>query len=371
VHLAGPPSENAAPERERLASFSRKDAADVAPPYGLDFPADAAAPSEEAVARAARLLAGAIDSGSFVRDAERIGAALWSGDAEALARLAEDLLAAKPEATRRALAEGSALRDRTGHYLGATFHYGAEWYWGVDRLHFLERRLDGLGLLRPGQPAGPIVRRPDPSPEPAPPSARRLRLEFFPSLRSPYTAIAMRRVFELPKRLPVEIVLRPVLPMVMRGLPVPKAKRLYISLDAKREAELAGDPFGFICDPLGHPIERAFSLYPWAREQGSAAELLHAFTHAAFAEGVDTGTDAGLRHVVGRAGLSWEEARLHLDASDKWREELEENRRALFDGGLWGVPSFRILGDDGEPVFCTWGQDRIWLVEQELRRRLG
>jgi 2-hydroxychromene-2-carboxylate isomerase len=371
VHLAGPPSAGAAPDRERLASFSRKDAADVAPAYGLAFPAAAAAPSAEAVARAARLLAGAIDAGSFVREAERIGAVLWSGDAEALACLAEELPAVEPEATRRALGAGSALRDRTGHYLGATFHYGGEWYWGVDRLHFLERRLEGLGLLRPGQPAGPIVPRPDPSREPAPNAARRLRLEYFPSLRSPYSAIAMRRVFELPKRLPVEIAVRPVLPMVMRGLPVPRAKRLYIALDATREAELAGEPFGFICDPVGRPVERAFSLYPWAREQGRAAELLHAFTRAAFAEGVDTGSDAGLRHVVERAGLSWEAARPHLEASDEWREELEENRRAMLESGLWGVPSFRILGDDGEPVFSTWGQDRIWLVEQELRRRLG
>jgi 2-hydroxychromene-2-carboxylate isomerase len=370
VHLAGPPSEAAAPERERLASFSRKDAGDVAPAYGLEFPRDGAAPGGDAVERTAQLLAGATLAGSFVRDAERIGAALWSRDAEALGRLAGELPAADPEATRRVLEEGSALRERTGHYLGAMFHYGGEWYWGVDRLHFLEQRLEGLGLRRPGQPAGPIVARPDPSQEPAPSSARRLRLEYFPSLRSPYTSIAMRRVLELPKRLPVEIVLRPVLPMVMRGLPVPRAKRLYIMLDTKREAESAGEPFGFVCDPVGRPVERAFSLFPWARQQGRAAELLHAFTHAAFAEGVDIGTDAGLRHVVERAGLSWEEARPHLDGDDKWREELEENRRALFDSGLWGVPSFRILDDGGEPVFCTWGQDRIWLVEQELRRRL-
>ncbi len=138
MHLAGPPSEEAAPERERLASYSRKDAADVAPAYGLAFPADAAAPSEEAVALSARLLAEAIESGSFVRAAPRIGDALWSGDAKAVRRLAEELPAAEPGVALRALAEGSALRERTGHYLGATFLYGGEWYWGVDRLHFLE-----------------------------------------------------------------------------------------------------------------------------------------------------------------------------------------------------------------------------------------
>jgi 2-hydroxychromene-2-carboxylate isomerase len=343
----------------------------VAPAYGLAFPEKPAPLAADAVARAAQLLAGAIEAGTFVRDAERIGAALWAGDAARLERLTAGLPAAAPAEARRALSEGTALRERTGHYLGATFHYGGEWYWGVDRLNLLEARLEGLGLRRQGQPTAPIVARPDPSREPAPSATGRLVLEYFPSLRSPYTAIAMRRVLELPKRLPVDLALRPVLPMVMRGLPVPRAKQLYIALDTKREAELAGEPFGRMCDPVGRPVERAFSLFPWARERGRAGELLQAFTDAAFAEGIDTGTDAGLRRVVERAGLSWAEARTHVDVDDQWREELELNRQTMFASGLWGVPSFRILGDDGQPTFCTWGQDRIWLVEQELRRRSG
>jgi 2-hydroxychromene-2-carboxylate isomerase len=154
----------------------------------------------------------------------------------------------------------------------------------------------------------------------------------------------------------------------MRGLPVPRAKRLYIVLDTKREAEDAGEDFGFVCDPVGRPVERTFSLYPWARERGRAAQLLHSFTRAAFAEGIDVGTDAGLRRVVERAGLSWGEARSRLDG-EGWREELEQNRRVLLESGLWGVPSFRLLGEDGTPLFCTWGQDRIWRVEEEIVRR--
>jgi 2-hydroxychromene-2-carboxylate isomerase len=73
---------------------------------------------------------------------------------------------------------------------------------------------------------------------------------------------------------------------------------------------------------------------------------------------------------VERAGLSWEEAREHLDG-EGWREEIEENRRRLLEMGLWGVPSFRLRGPEGAPDFCTWGQDRIWRVEEEIRRRLG
>jgi 2-hydroxychromene-2-carboxylate isomerase len=273
-------------------------------------------------------------------------------------------------AARTAQAEGSRLRARLGHYLGAMFYYAGEWYWGVDRLHHLERRLAALGLMRPGMSREPIAARPDPSREPAPASRDRLALEYYPSLRSPYTAIAMDRVLALSQRLPVDLVLRPVLPMVMRGLPVPREKQLYITLDTKREAEDAGVAFGRVCDPVGRPVERCFSLYPWARQRGRAFELLRSFTQAAFAEGVDTGSDAGLRLVVERAGLDWREAQSHLDR-EGWREELEANRKQLFALGLWGVPSFRLLGRRGEPDYSTWGQDRLWRVEQELRRRLS
>jgi 2-hydroxychromene-2-carboxylate isomerase len=369
-HLVGPPSDAAAPERERLDAYSRRDAADVAPGYGLSFAPGAEAPPAHAIELASRTLAATIEAGSFATDAARIGAALWSGDRERQMTLAREVGSTDTDVVFAAVARGDRLRERLGHYLGATFHYGGEWYWGVDRLHHLERRLRGLGLLRkPGSPEW-IAKRPDPAQEPAPHSSERLQLEYYPSLRSPYTAAVMDRVLELEKRLPVDLVLRPVLPMVMRGLPVPGAKRLYITLDTKREAEDAGVAFGRICDPVGRPVERAFSLYPWAKQQGRGAALLRSFTQAAFAEGVDTGTDAGLRFVVERSGLSWDDARKHLD-QEGWRDELEANREQLFALGLWGVPSFRLLGRNGEPDYSTWGQDRLWRVEQEIRQRLS
>jgi 2-hydroxychromene-2-carboxylate isomerase len=155
----------------------------------------------------------------------------------------------------------------------------------------------------------------------------------------------------------------------MRGLPVPRVKQFYITLDTKREAEDAGVRFGRVCDPVGRPVERCFSLYPWARDQGRGFALLQSFTRAAFADGVDTGSDAGLRLVVERAGLSWADARAHLDRAG-WRDELEANREQLLALGLWGVPSFRLLGRPGEADYATWGQDRLWRVEQEIRRRI-
>lgn len=251
------------------------------------------------------------------------------------------------------------------------FHYGGEWYWGVDRLHYLERRLDALGVRRPGAQAAPLVTPPLSGDGAIAPQAGRLTLEAYLSLRSPYSYVAMERLFRLPGRLPVDLVLRPVLPMVMRGLPVPREKRLYIVLDTQREAEAAGVPFGRVCDPLGRPVERGLALFPWARQRGRAAQLLHSFARAAFAQGIDAGTDAGLRRVVEGAGLPWSQARTRLGREGGWRDELEVNREALLALGLWGVPSFRLRGRAGEPDWTTWGQDRLWRLELEIRRRLA
>jgi len=78
-------------------------------------------------------------------------------------------------------------------------------------------------------------------------------VDFFFSLRSPYSAIAAQRLFALANPAGIQVNLRFVLPMVMRGLPVPRHKRQYISLDAAREAHRLGVPFGRINDPVGRP----------------------------------------------------------------------------------------------------------------------
>jgi 2-hydroxychromene-2-carboxylate isomerase len=366
-HLVAPPSDAAAPERALLEAYARRDAADVARGYWLAFPAQARAPARDALARAQRLLAHAIARRAFVGNAAAIGAALWSRDEPALVRAASELGEASEAETSAAIAAGTALRERLGHYLGAMFFYEGEWYWGVDRLHHLERRLLGEGAARGDTPGAAIAPRPVPKRG----SSRNnpgVTLDFFLSLRSPYSYAVTERVYALAKHYGATLALKPVLPMVMRGLPVPPAKRLYIALDTKREAEDAGVPFGRICDPVGRPALRCFALYPWARERGRAGELLLEFMRAAWSQGIDTGTDAGLRIAVERAGLDWREAQQRVDRGDAWREELEANRAEMFALGLWGVPSFRVRGG-GAPEYATWGQDRLWRVEEEIRAR--
>ncbi len=370
VHVVGPPPDSAAPERERLVAYSRVDAQRVAEARGLAYRDPGAQPAPELLAAATRVLATAAASPrSFASLAPRAGEALWDGDAEALEALEIDQYVDPGLDVAPIVARGDALRAKLGHYLGAIFHYGGESYWGVDRLGYLESRLAAVGAQRRAN--SPLLApRLEISGEKIDASAAGLTLEMFLSLRSPYSYISIPRTLELVANTGVTLKLRPVLPMVMRGLEVPASKRMYITLDTKREAESVGVPFGRICDPVGKPVERGFSLYLYAREKGRAAEYLFSFCRAAFAEGIDTGTDQGLRHVVEGAGLQWEEASRNFD-DEGWRAELEENRQDMLSLGLWGVPSYRLVGPDGADQFCTWGQDRLWLVENEIRRRVS
>jgi len=249
------------------------------------------------------------------------------------------------------------------------FWYAGEWYWGADRLAHLEHRLRGLGAARTaGSPL--LVARP---PVDAGPTADtgRIHLDFFPSLRSPYTAVIFDQVIDLARRSGVALELHPVLPMVMRGVSASFAKGRYIFTDARREADAQGVEFGRMVDPIGRPVERGFALLAFAREHQREVELLSSFLRLAWAEGVDTSSDAGLRRVVEAAGLDWSAAQPHL-AADSWRDEIERNRLVLVNElGLWGVPSFRVRGPGSRPDFSTWGQDRLWLVAREIRERIG
>jgi 2-hydroxychromene-2-carboxylate isomerase len=351
-HLVATPPDWAAPERERLVNWSRADAAHLASRAGLSFTDAGAQPSAQRVANAERLFASRLRAGTFVADAAAISAALWSG--------AELPDASGDPATAKA--EGDALRSKLGHYLGATLHYGSEWYWGLDRLHYLEERLSSLGVDQTGTDANPIYVQP---PSPAPDASANFApsggaIDFFLSFRSPYTWIAATRVKALADAYGLGLRLRFVLPMVMRGLPVPPAKRAYITLDAAREARRNGVPFGRIADPVGRPVERGYSLLPWAISQGRGHEYCVAFMRAVWSEGVDAGSDAGMRRIVEAAGLDWTVAR-PLIGNDVWRTEAEANRRELVGLGLWGVPCFAYNG------VSAWGQDRLWVIESAIR----
>lgn len=343
--LVPPPDDAAAPERERLRQWSLRDARTLA--CGLDLtPPPATQPDAEQTQAAEAALAGIREAQTFARTASAIEAAWHSGEAP-------------PPPTgdaNTAREQGARERKRRGHYLGGTFHFEGEWYWGLDRLGYLEARLAAISAreLQPFVPRREVELAPGPL-------NRRPVLEAYISLRSPYTGIAMERLIALADTYHAELRLKPVLPMVMRGLQVPLAKRLYIVRDTKREAERLGLPFGCIADPVGTPAERGLAVTFHAMDKGRGAEFARSFLKGVMAEGIDAGTNSGLARLCQRAGLTTADMDAAL-ADQGWRAKAEANRETLLSLGIWGVPAFRV---DDRPAH--WGQDRLWAVEEDLR----
>ncbi|MEP0391891.1 MAG: DsbA family protein [Erythrobacter sp.] len=261
---------------------------------------------------------------------------------------------------------GSARLAELGHYSGAMFYYGGEWYWGVDRLFYLEQRLRDLGLCR--DPSLPFI-CPRPDIDVSCVDASGLTLDFYPSLNSPYTSIIYDRTIAVARECGITLNHKPVLPMIMRGVPATRAKGMYIMFDTKREAEYLGVGFGPVMTPIGEPTRQIYSLLPWAREQGRDTHLLSAALDLAFRKGIALHRKSGLKQAVEQAGLNWREAKRHL-GSEGWKDETARHQIEMSEElGLWGVPSYRLRGSEAHEDLCVWGQDRLWLVAAEIRRR--
>ncbi|MEQ8802807.1 MAG: DsbA family protein, partial [Haliea sp.] len=190
------------------------------------------------------------------------------------------------------------------------------------------------------------------------------------SLRSPYTALIFDTVVHWAQAVGVKLDLRPVLPMVMRGVAATRDKGVYIFSDAGREARALGVPLGSFYDPIGEPVRRCYSLLPLADAEGKRVELLGSFLQAAFVEGRNTLHKRVLRKVVERAGLSWREASAQL-GKPGWEALLEANREAMYAFNCWGVPGFRLVDEDGSTLATAWGQDRLWLIAEVVQQTLS
>ncbi len=354
-------------EPEMLARLSRYDAHQIAPDFGLDFPMHDGALDPKQIRQAQGILA-SVSAAERVPVVESVSRALWCDDALELDRIASELGCASEAEVEAALAFGNSRRSELKHYSGAMFYYGGEWYWGVDRLYHLEQRLTDLKVDR--EAGAPMLAPRQDINWGDVPSDGSLTMEIYVSLRSPYSAVIYDRAVKLAKDSGVALSVRPVLPMVMRGVPATPMKGLYIFMDAAREARALGVDYGNFSDPIGEPARRCYSLYPWAEAEGKGSELISSFLRHAFALGVSTLADKGLQKVVEAAGLDWQVAKKHLGETG-WESLLEENRIAMYGAGCWGVPSFRLLDATGAPIVTLWGQDRLWVIAREIRKQLA
>tara|TARA_R110002073_G_scaffold68403_1_gene169990 strand:- start:108083 stop:109402 length:1320 start_codon:yes stop_codon:yes gene_type:complete len=347
------------PALDQLRDLAPIDCARLAALHDLNFPLNWTQPDNKACVQASQILLQHEKSDKYFSLAEQLSEALWSGKPEKVEFL---LRRYDAETSDKAALQLQARRDhfvKDGHYLTATLHYAGEWYWGIDRLDHLTERLARLGL---GNGVAPrqygIAKRASlkSAIKHGASEQTNRKLEMFFSFRSPYSYIALARTYQLAEHYQLDLTVRPVLPMVMRGLSVPNAKKFYILKDAAREAAVQNVPFGFVCDPVGSGVERCMALWPFAEKEQREREYFIAAGRCIWSQGIDVSTDEGLASVCKEAGLDWNRARRWLD-DNGWRERAEQNRTDMMTRGSWGVPTFSINKQ------TVWGQDRFAIIE--------
>jgi 2-hydroxychromene-2-carboxylate isomerase len=351
------------PQPGMLADYAMADCAAMAKEFGVPFLDVGSTPAVEYRRQLLDFLGEEHDEKDFAETFIKALSAYWRGDPEGIARIVGRAQAELAE-TNVLIGQNQLLLRKMGHYNCATMHYAGEWYWGVDRLHYLIDRFDQQGLNRFKEPIPELaslqqaMRFKTPVTKPA--KAESLPpLEMYYSFRSPYAYLALERTFEIADAFGLKLEVKPVLPMVMRGLQVPKPKLIYIIKDANREAERLDVPFGKVADSVGDGAKRCIAAYYYAKSEGHEREFLLAAGQAIFAEAIDVATDEGMEIVADRSGLFWPDLKEALQ-KEEWREWAKANREALTDAGLWGVPSFLIGG------VAIWGQDRDWLLVRKI-----
>lgn len=349
------------PEPELLERHSLKDGKLLADLWQLDFPTIKATPSKVAQFTFNQILSAQKNSDDFLNAALEAGHYFWHNNFDALRNARDKLGSEDKEACEATLKNNQNLLAKQGHYLSGMLYYQGEWYWGLDRLNHLASRLQQQGLahddvilshyFNPSHP-GPLQLTDQSVNE----------LDFYFSFRSPYSYLAVQRTIQLCKQYNIKLNIKPVMPMVMRGLPVPAIKRLYIVQDAAREAALYGIPFGKICDPVGKGVERCLAVFEYAKLENKSQQFILSASQGIWSEGLDPASDNDLEKIVRRSTLDWQLAKPYLNQT-QWRDRAEKNHQALLQLGLWGVPTFKFAG------LNLWGQDRIWVIKSILEKK--
>lgn len=340
--------------------------------YDLDFPKQApnSTPERDA-ALTAQLLHWELQPG-YLERALALFDAYWQGKQDSLQGMLDDNVANNTECYQQHLQANQAMLKDAGHYLSGNLHYGGEWYWGVDRLQYLEQRLNDLNICKHNTEKTVIFNQGQQhfckrlsSAQVAEklPQANSKPITMYCSIRSPYSYLAICRARQLAQHYNTPLVIKPVLPMVMRRMKVPKVKSTYIAKDTKREAIQHGIDFGRIADPLGAGVERCYAIYSYAESKGKANEYLESYARGVWAQGLDSFSDAGVKTITDRVGLDWNEVKPLLDKED-WKVWAQNNLSELYGQELWGVPSL-VYGDSK-----VFGQDRIDCIEMAIVKDL-
>jgi len=303
-----------------------------------------------------------MNSDQFISMAKIVGEALWDNDIKALDEMVRKTTSMTKEKLVKKIENNNKKRKELGHYLGAVFAYEGECYWSIDRLPFLEKRLQDLNANKDNKI---LILERNSSNNKTLVLSQTIEIDFFISARSPYSYLALKQLIQLKKRLPIKINYRPILPMVMRGMKINLEKGLYILSDCKRIANQKEISFGNIVDPLGKAVERCYSIFPYIKRLDKEEEFFDLFLTDVWAKGRHGYLDKTLKNIILKLGLSWDDAKKEVD-TNYWRKEIENNRKRMYEIGKWGPPSFSVKNENGQVLINLWGQDRIWLIEEMM-----
>jgi 2-hydroxychromene-2-carboxylate isomerase len=351
-------------EPSLYTDYCLEDVKRIAPYYGVDFPGTSY-PEINLVKKANSILS-SVSSEEFAPLAKIVSRALWSGDSAKLEEL-EAAYKTSEEEVLENLKKGNEIRNDYDYYFGSAFYYEKELYWGVDRLNHLEDRLIELGVNKSSDNE-PVCLLQTKAPETMS-AEKKVNLTYYPSLNSPYTFVSAKRVKEFQDQYPINLITRPVLPMLMRMMVIPDFKGKYIISDAAREGRKYGYEMKEIFSPIGKPARKAYSLFPVIDSMGKGFEYIDELLKASFQEGINIGDNNYLKNTVTGLGLDWDSVKKDLNTS-KWKKVLNDNVHDMYQGNCWGVPSFKITDADGSNPYYVWGQDRMWLLKEEINRRL-
>lgn len=377
-----PPATDVNPQPALRTHYSLKDAAELAEYYDIEFPG-----KREADANMVRDVGAVLIRQRPAREqlacALELGAALWSNDKKKLVTLMGQYGSESHGSVLPVLNTAYGELRKAGHYQGAMIRFAGTWYWGIDRLGHLESALaeafggkshgrgtrsTSEGAAEVNDKANVVTVRPESERGPKKLAEitdknrdKPLVCEMWFSFRSPYSYIALEQIEDALAPFGFPLVLKQIYPMVARGGQLPNVKRMYIAHDAKREADRLNLPFGEICDPLGTGVDNCLAIQHWANGRGAGLQFARSAMRGIWSEAKDVSEYVDLRVIVERAGLPWDEAKAAI--GDAAGAKVAHDNAADLNGiGLWGVPSFRI-GD-----FVTWGQDRLPLLVDRLRR---
>ncbi|PCJ44142.1 MAG: hypothetical protein COA99_07340 [Moraxellaceae bacterium] len=351
------------PEQAALEKYALEDAKRLAQFHDLTFPEQPIQPSPEDAFKATSSLLKHKDRPKLLHMVNEITSALWGTSTTTFDSCINRYGGLPEKETHKQIKQNKERLLSNGHYTSAMLHYGGEWYWGVDRLGHLAERLDKPNIKRNTGTIADYQRQYRHSLQGLSTLKRRPKtvhtLDFYFSFRSPYSYIAAERIFKLADLYKFPVNIKPIMPMITRGLSVPKTKRMYIVHDTKREANRYGISFGKMIDPAGEGVERCFALYPYAKAKGKERAYITSISTGIWSEGANVCKDSVLENLVARAGLDWNDAKAWINNKD-WGRLAEKNLNDLEALGLWGVPSFQY----GDTV--VWGQDRLWALEDAI-----